>query len=896
MLKKFKLGIICAVLAFSFLTIQSVSVSADIDFSSLNDILGISDTSQGYDTNIYGKNRNADDFVESWYFEDEASDIQLDNDVFTTNGASTVAISFDLSHLPAFPDSTNYSDDSSLEIMILDPDNQPVPVSEGKINGKKAKTYASGEEDSFTFYPYDLSIGKNVLSVKAHFTKRGAYILCLHINNIWNPKDLGCEFKVKKGSSEAQTILSTDKAIYKTGSSIPVTISYSVEDDGYNYYMYIVEPDDSGINISEGVSYESDEAHIMKNHDWYSSAGELDMTVGKIHKITDKLNLKKEGTYAVVLYNTDLKVKTAVSTFLVSDLGAALDIDPSSVKNGVVLFSCTASATHLSLDSEDKLTLKVQMPFNYDSLMSDIKYDNDSNIEDNGKIQVSVYYTPSGSDIPRKIMSLKNLTGFFTKHTVTLKAADILEAIVATNVNDTSYAGIVSVHFDYDGLSGIYGKITHETFNFSVAKNSKLVKAKAKSSKVPRDYGEKAAFYVESTAGGTIYADIYKGSKKLATVKAPSALGTSADDNASGYVYWNLKNSSGKYCSTGSYTAKLYTKVVLTVINGEDTVKNTVKSNVKTVKFSISKSTGTLKLKAAAVSSAGGNYVTYENPIVGISTDVTVGSKITVKLKNPSGSVFKTYTYEQGKGSDIAWLNLSNLDSNFKIGKYTATVTAKTLGGASKSASCSINVKKSPKVNISGTSLNASDGIGTISFTTSQASQVSVKVKDSNGNIKLNVLDKYYSAGSIKASFSYGSLAVGTYNVTVTATNSGGTSSDTRSFTVKAKPVVVKKPTLSNVRVKWTSKSKEDALKIDVDYTGKGSKIYIEVLWNDAEEIVYTYTTTAAKDSGTVSYTWDGYKANGFRASSGSYTIRAYAVNSAGKTDFVRQNFTIGEG
>lgn len=445
-MKKTLLCFFCSLIVIMAAAIQPVQVSADIDFSGLNDILGIADTSKGYDTRFYGNNCSADDFVEDWFFAEEASNVVLDRDEFTTNGASNVSISFDLAHLPAFPDDTNYSDDSRLVISIMDPEGNIVPVSTGKINGKEIETYFDGETDDISFYPYQFSTGKNTLSVKAHFTARGKYMIYLYVDNIWDPHQYGIDFTVKKGSATAENSLSTDKAVYGTGASVPVTISYSLADDGYDYYMYIVKPDDDGINISDSMSYEYDKPYILQGHDWYSSADEMDVSVGTVHKITEKLKLDTKGTYAVVIYNMDLKKKMLVSTFLVSDDAAGLDVDTSKIKNGVVPFSCEADSTHLSLDSKGKLTLKVQMPFDYDSFMSDATYDSDSDIIDKANINVSLYYTPAGSDTERKIMSLKNLVGCTEKHTITLKASDILDAIVSTNSNDSAYAGIVSVH------------------------------------------------------------------------------------------------------------------------------------------------------------------------------------------------------------------------------------------------------------------------------------------------------------------------------------------------------------------------------------------------------------------------------------------------------------------
>lgn len=887
------LKVLCIVLFCAVFSGKLIPAAADSDLAGLCAYLGIPDKTYGYDIKYYGEGRDVNDFVETWNFTSEATNIQLDKDEFTTNGLADISMSFDLIHLPAYPSAIDYVSDDFIELYLLDPEGETIPLNGGTLNGQSRDNKYN---DRVAFYPEEFQLGKNVLSVKTHFTVRGTYTFVCHISNINDSHDLGTKFYVKRPSVTAEDSLSTDKEIYKSGSSVPVTINYSVADDGYRYYMYIVRPDPFGNNKASWCEFRYDEEYLMQNHDWYSAANEMDISIGTVHSITENLNLSEPGTYAVVIYNLDLDQKTCVTTFLVSDTAADLNVDESSLVNGVVPFSCTSNADHLSLDSNDSITLEFQMPYGYYSVMSDINNYTNRDIIDYANIELSVYYTPVGSDSSRKIMKLKTLQGCLEKHTITLKASDILDAIISTNVNDSTYAGIVSVHFDYDDLSSLYAYLCHESFEFSVSKKSELVKVTAINKNVPREYGQYAGFKVESTAGGDIYADIYKGSKKVATVKGKSTLGEDADSNSIGTVYWNLKNSSGNYCAAGNYKAKVYTKTELVTVNGEDINKNTIKSPVKTVNFKIAKSTASLSLSCEAVSAEGGDYITYENPLVGVKSNVSVGSIITIKIKNPSGNVIKTYSYEQGKGTDTAWFNLSSLDTSFKIGTYSATVTAKTLTGATKSSTVKINVKKSPKVNISSTSLSTSDGIGTISFVTSQPSQVVVKLKDSKGNVKTNVVDKYYSSGTVKLSFAYGSLAVGTYTVSISATNSGGTSTDSRSFKINAKPVVVTKPTVSNCRIKWTKKNYDDALKIDVDYTGKGAKLYIEILWNDAEEIVYTYTTTTANTSGTISYTWDGYKANGFRAVEGSYTVRVYAVNSAGSTGYLRQNFSINAG
>ena len=66
---------------------------------------------------------------------------------------------------------------------------------------------------------------------------------------------------------------------------------------------------------------------------------------------------------------------------------------------------------------------------------------------------------------------------------------------------------------------------------------------------------------------------------------------------------------------------------------------------------------------------------------------------------------------------------------------------------------------------------------------------MTVVVKNSAGSVVNTVIDKSYSKGKISASFAYGSLAVGSYNVVFTAKNSGGTSTVTKTFKVEKKPV-----------------------------------------------------------------------------------------------------------
>ena len=162
------------------------------------------------------------------------------------------------------------------------------------------------------------------------------------------------------------------------------------------------------------------------------------------------------------------------------------------------------------------------------------------------------------------------------------------------------------------------------------------------------------------------------------------------------------------------------------------------------------------------------------------------------------------------------------------------------------------------------------------------------------GKVKQTVIDHAYSAGDVKASFSYGGYKVGSYSVVITAKNSGGSRTVTKTFKIKKKPVVVKKPTVSALSVRFDVNKDGDTVKGTFSYTGKGAKVIIDIMYNDTEEIVFTYQGKTSKDSGTYSWTWDGFKSNGFRCWPGQYTFRVQLVNSAGKTGYLRQNFELG--
>jgi hypothetical protein len=217
------------------------------------------------------------------------------------------------------------------------------------------------------------------------------------------------------------------------------------------------------------------------------------------------------------------------------------------------------------------------------------------------------------------------------------------------------------------------------------------------------------------------------------------------------------------------------------------------------------------------------------------------------------------------------------------------------MDGRKKTAKASFSVKKLPKASIKDASLKLSNGIGTVSFGVSQFADVKVVVKEGN-TVKQTVVDQSYSAGDVKTTFSYGGYKPGNYKVVITTKNSGGSKTISKGFTIKKKPVVVKKPTCSALSVSYVPGKDGDMFKGVFSYTGKGAKVVIDIMYNDTEEIVYTYQGVTKYDSGKYTYTWDGYKSNGFRCWPGKYTYRVYLVNSAGSTPYLRQNFEIGEG
>lgn len=841
-----------------------------------------------------------------YYFSEQISNLQLTKTSYQLGSEQTIEFSFDAKETYS-SDSFNDWGDTSFDVVITDAEGKIVHPKDSYINGERsyAFEYEDYMEEAY-FFASDFKAGTNKCSIRCHFEDRGKYTFTVYANSVYGDALYKTTFTVSKAEGSTADYKDTIKILKPTitvGSTEKISIEYTVADSDYDYKIYMVEPEDGSGNDAWITSYEDDMRRFNILEDFRSDAGEFDVTAGKVNKLTfSSRKYDKEGMYAIVLYNVTKGKKGAVENFICAAASKQLDsdIDTSKVdKNGNLPFMCKSNKTHLDLDSNDTITLDVQFPFKYEEFLADFtrQYEYGTyGTDDNANIKMKVLYTPAGSSYTRTLMPEKTIKGVTSKHSVSFKAADILEAILDTKEGDQAYAGIVTVEFIYDDMSSMYATFFDEKFNFSVAKKSKLVSAGIKSKNVARAYGENAIFVAESTLGGTVCADIYKGSKKIATATGLSSLGSSSLDNAVGLACYNLQNTNGGYIATGNYKAKVYTSITLKVINDGKTTTKKIDSNKKTIKFKVVKAKGSLTLKAAAEGTTGGNFAVYENPVISVKPTVSIGSKLNIVLKNSKGTTLKTYDTVQCAGTGNYWFDIAALDPSYGLGTYKVSVTATTLDGKKKSASTSFSIKKSPKVQLSSVVLTTKDGVGSVAFNTSEQSAVTVVVKDSAGSVVNTVIDKSYSKGKISASFAYGSLAVGSYNVVFTAKNSGGTSTVTKTFKVEKKPVVVTKPTVSGLAIRWTTKNKEDALTSSLYYTGKGATIVIEVLWNDAEEIVYTYKTTTTAEKGSVSFTWDGYKSNGFRATQGSYTIRAYAVNSAGKTEYLRQNFSIAAG
>lgn len=878
--------------------------------------------------------------IKDWTIKDNVYDVRLQNTKYSLGSEQKVKIRFRNRMHPSDNYATRCDD---FYVAVVGDDGTLV-----NIGSYSPYEFASDN---------DKDVQDNEVTLSCRFPNKGIYYVVITdyynsyggsdasaINPVLGPYEIVVTKATDSDGNQVDTkkYVSPQYMFYSLNQGKDLKIYYSVDDVSSDYRLFVIK--------GNTTSYQKDIKKILDNADLMSKLDEFPLKLGKTQEISINTKFTGTGLYTVVLYNATTNVLSAEESFYVVPEKYLIQRDMKDMTDtGKIGLSCDAKVYNLDLGKDEKVSFNIAFPLDYGKYVENFRYkygqgskyldyyepdkyntndgamvwEGDPNQHDDWDIEdaffsddhsvlMTVSYTPAGSKESR-VLFKKAITGMYKSHKIEFTAKELLNAIYETRNSDTGYAGTVTVKFsneeapdifddDYDdwieefdqtGYNETIIRFTEE-FSFTVNKSEKIKSAKAVEKKVQRAYGERAMFKVTDTLGGTIYADIYKGSKKITTVTGSCSL--NKDGTATGTIVWNLTDKNGNYPAAGKYKAKIYTvnEYPVMAANGKTSSKK-VTSKKKSVAFTLVKPSDSLSLKASVVGVTGENYVYIENPLIGIDANVNIGSMLTVKIKNSSGKEIDSGKFISGKGSSNCWFDISG--SSLKEGSYTAEITAKTLDGASKTAKASFNVKKMPKPSISNISVSADSdtGSGSVSLKVSQPSTVTIVIK-SGSSTKQTVVNQYYSAGTIKASFSIGGYAPGTYSVSVTAKNSGGTAESSKSFEVKKKPVVVKKPTASNLNIKFLAGKDGDKYQASFNYTGKNAKVIIDVMYNDTEEIVYTYQGTTTKDSATFTYTWDGFKSNGFRARTGSYTMRVYLVNSAGKTEYLRRNFTIGEG
>ena len=843
-------------------------------------------------------NTYSQETTDDWEITEMVSDMKLNNDTFSLGSEQNIVVTFNNKRRLSDNASAVYQD---INFSVVD-------EMDNVITSK-------------TVYSYNLNIGANSVELPCRFEERGQYYVRVDQAGFIEYKTF--PIVVKKATAADGTLIDVKNSVapqypvYSKSQGSSLKIYYSIGDISADYHLYVREGTSSG--------YSSDKKYMLDNADFMSKLGELPLKLGETCELNIKTKFPHFGLYTVVLYNNSTQKKVAEEIFYVVPEEYLIQRDMSKMSDtGRVPFAFKADKANLDLAKDSKISMEVEFPLDYSEYLEEFKiryfYNSDDDdleyydssrddfssdnafFSDDYDVCITVKYVPEYSKESR-VLFTKKISGMYESHKVEITAAELMKAIYETSGDDVGYAGVVTVEFSNETGEGGYQTIANEaivrfteSFSFGVSKSEALKSAKAKETKVERAYGETADFIVTDTLGGKIYATIYKGKTKVATVQGRCML--NEDGTATGIVSWDLKNKKGKYAAKGNFKAKIYTLNEYTVYDesGKASTKK-IKSSVKTVKFSLAKPGRSLTLSASAAGTDGSSSVYIEEPVIGIRSDFNIGSKVTVKIKNSAGSVLKTGSYIRGKGEYTYWFDLSDLGSKLSAGNYKAEITAKTLDGASKSTTASFTVKKMPKPSVESASVAVDNncGSGSVSFKVTQASDVSVTVK-SGSTVKQTVIDQHYSAGTVKASFSVGGYAVGTYSVVITAKNSGGSATVTKTFEVKQKPVVVQKPTIGSINIRYGNGADGDTYKCSFNYTGKNTKVVIDVMYDDFEEIVYTYEGTTKSDSGTFTFTWDGFKSNGFKAWTGNYTMRVYLVNSAGKTNYVRKSFVIGEG
>ncbi len=855
-------------------------------------------------------------YVENWFIQEQVSGVTLDSTEFTTGSGQNVGVTYNVAKIPN-SESLQLGDKLYFAVVTSDyknkTDDDDDDDDDDDSDGTTTKTVVVEKEVPVK----ELKVGQNSISLDAHFPKKGTYYLIvkqmglgeLHADN--NKFKLKLTVKPLKDDT-GKTINTSASArpeysVYSSSEAAKMKIFYSIDDITCDYTLLVAR-----------CNSESGKSEVQKKNtvaEFSSDQDELELELGKEQSITLDKTAKDFalGVYAVALYNNTTDTEVAKELFYVTKEQYLIQRDTTKMNDdGKIPFDCTASIRNFSMDKDEKYSFDVCFPLNYQKYFDDIKkcYDyygkpddylkDDDNpyLKDDYNVYMTVKYTPAGSKDTRKLYE-KTLKGLYKTHTVSLSSKEIMKKIYDTNKNDTSYAGVVTVQFTNKADSKDVQDIANEaiipfdeSFKFGVYKTAKVTGTSASPTNPELAYGERVLVKVNENLGGKIIADVYNGSKKIKSVKG--TCGLNSDGTATGDAVWNLTDGSGNYVGAGEYTIKVHTVNEYTVFDEDGSTNDKkVESEGKTVSVKVVKPDRKLSISTSASGISGGNVIYIEKPVIGAVVKTNLGVSVIASVKNSKGEELKNCSAIIRKGQGSVSLNLSG--HKLKAGKYKLTVKAETLDGQKKTTTTNFTMKKLPKSKISNSSVSLSNGVGNVSFSISEYANVTVTVK-SGKTVKQTVIDHAYSAGSVKASFSYGGYKPGTYSVVIKTSNSGGSKSATKSFVIKKKPVVIKKPTASGLNIKYLTGKDGDRVQGSFYYTGKNSKVVIDIMYNDTEEIVYTYTGKTTKDSAYFTWTWDGFKSNGFRCWPGSYTYRVYVVNSAGWSGYLRQNFSINFG
>ena len=851
-------------------------------------------------------------YTDYWCVKEQMSNVKTEKDSYSLGSEQTINVSFDVAKLAK---KSSAEIDNDIYFIVANDSYSIVDFVENGTSGKGVIAYQSVKVS-------DLKAGTNTATLKARFESKGAYYVYIYQDSFSVSEIYGTlpkvGFTVKAATDDSGQIIDTKASVrpqyttYTATQAATMKVFYTIDDSASKYHLYIRK----GLSTGE---YDADQKYVVAD---FMSDQNLPTELGKEESVTlskTASDFEHKGVYTAVLYNMTTRKVVGKQKFYVLNEKYVIQRDATKMKDdGTIPFYCDADLRNFDMDKDQKYNFQVCFPLNYKSYLKelesfydtygqdddldggynpdDFNMDNDF-LKDDYEVNMSVNYVPAGSKQSRNLFK-KKIKGMYKAHTVTLSSKEIMNAIYETGKTDISYAGVVTVKFsnedDYQSIANEAIIRFTESFKFGVNKAEKLTSAKVAKSKVELAYGECATFNVTDTLGGKIYADIYKGNEKIKTVE--SACQIKSDGTAAGSVNWNLSDGDGSYLDAGSYTAKVRTENTYTVFaeDGSSSQK-TVKSDEKSISFTLAKPDRKLTLSTSVSGDSGGNAVYVEKPVIGVIVNANIGVNAIISVKNSKGVELRNGSAICKKGQRCVSFNLTG--SRIKAGKYKVVVTATTLDGQKKKSTTTFHVKKLPKASIKSASVsaNSSTGLGTVSFKISEYAEVTVKVK-SGSKVLQTVIDQAYSAGNIKASFGIGGYKPGNYSVVIKTKNSGGKRSVTKTFKVTKKPVIVKKPTASGLSLRFAAGKDGDMIQGTFKYTGKNAKVIIDIMYINTEEIVYTYQGVTKYDSGTFTYTWDGFKSNGFRCWQGDYYYRVRVVNSAGSTGYLRQKFTLGAG